>query len=103
MGSLAALQSFYLLGAAMRYAAMNDEGCRSGFERSHSTAAKIPEAASRETARPRRYRYGTTVVRDGSHIAMSGKTTSKPSNTNSKRWNGTVPMTTSLNLPVQML
>ena len=25
MGCLAALQSFYLLGAAMRYAAMNDE------------------------------------------------------------------------------
>jgi hypothetical protein len=67
------------------------------------TAARIPEAGSRETARPWRYRYGTTVVRNGSHIAMSGKTTSRPSNTNSRRWNGTVPITTSLNLPVQML
>ena len=47
--------------------------------------------------------HGPAATLPGSHIAISGNSTSSPSSTNMMRWNGIVPSTTSLSLPFQML
>src|SRR6185437_3450140 len=67
---------------------------QSGYKMLHfnSASARIPRKAQ-----------GPEPTLPGNHIASSGNSTSRPSNTNMMRWNGIVPITTSASLPVQML